>query len=263
MMEAVIAAVIRGDYPEAYELLRQAPEAATVSGKAMAAVLLALTERFDEADQVVADDELAGLRVVVQGERQRVTRWRVPEANGSLDATTEDALIPLYVAVATAFVRDNQDLADKAKAQLTEHARPIAGRVTFVDGEVLAFADITDGDDSIGQMLETYCGEGLLYFPFSSLRRIEVLPRDHVVDHLLPKVRITSEDGVGQAFVPMLYCGSATSSMSHVRTGATTLSLNLGQARRGHGQRIFIIDGTKHAPLFRIASIDFGPAPAA
>src|SRR3954453_21948643 len=63
VMEAVTAAIIRGDYPQAYDLLRQAPEAATVSGRAMAAVLLALTERFDEADQVVADEDLAGLRV--------------------------------------------------------------------------------------------------------------------------------------------------------------------------------------------------------
>jgi protein involved in temperature-dependent protein secretion len=262
-MEAVTAAIIRGDYPEAYDLLRQVPEAATVSGRAMAAVLLALTERFDEADQVVADEDLAGLRVVVQGERQRATRWRDPEANGSLNATADDPLIPLYVAVATAFSRDNQDLADKAKARLIEHARPIAGKVTFVDGEVLAFSDITDGDDSIGQMLETYCGDGLLYFPFSSLRRIEVLPRGHVLDHLLPKVRITGEDGEGQAFVPLLYAGSATSTISHVRTGAATLSITLGQARRGHGQRDFIIDGSKRAGLYRIAAIDFDAAPPA
>jgi protein involved in temperature-dependent protein secretion len=259
-MEAVIAAIIRGDYAQAYDLLQQSPEAATPNGRATGAVVLALIERFDEADQLLGGDDLAGLRVIVQGERQRVTRWRDPEANGSLNATAEDPLIPLYVAVATAFTRDNQDLADKAKARLVENPRPIAGRVTFVDGEVLAFRDITDGDDSIGQMLETFCGEGLLYFPFASLRRIEVLPRGHVLDHLLPKVRITDEHGVAQAFVPLLYAGSTTSSISHVRTGAATLSLNLGQARRGHGQRDFIIDGSKRAGLYRIAAIDFDPA---
>lgn len=255
-----MAAIIRGDYPQAYDLLQQTPDAETQNGRAIGAVLLALLERFDEADRLVAGDDIAGLRVIVEGERQRATRWRDPEANGSLNATSEDPLIPLYVAVATAYTRNNPDLADKAKAQMIERARPIAGRVTFVDGEVLAFRDITDGDDSIGQMLETYCGDGLLYFPFSSLQRIEVLPRNHVLDHLMPKVRITDEHGVAQAFVPLLYAGSATSQISHVRTGAATLSLSLGQARRGHGQRDFILDNAKRAGLYRIAAIDFDPA---
>jgi protein involved in temperature-dependent protein secretion len=163
----------------------------------------------------------------------------------------------MYVAIATAFVHDNQDLAEQAKAKLAEHARPIAGKLTFVDGEVMAFTDITDGDDSIGQMLETYCGEGLLYFPFATVRRIEVLPKANFLDHLMPRVKITDAHGVAQAYVPLLYACSATSSITQVRTGAATLSLNLGTARRGHGQRDLIVDGGKLVGFYRVAAIDF------
>ena len=178
-----MAAIGRGDYPQAYDLLQQTAEAGTQTGKAIGAVLLALIERFDEADRLLEAADVAALRPILQGERERATRWRDREANGSLRATDEDPLIPMYVAIATAFVHDNQDLAEQAKAKLAEHARPIAGKLTFVDGEVMAFTDITDGDDSIGQMLETYCGEGLLYFPFATVRRIEVLPKANFLDH--------------------------------------------------------------------------------
>ena len=114
-MDAVMAAIGRGDYPEAYELLQQSDQAGTQTGKAIGAVLLALIERFDEADQLLDAADVPAFRVILQGERQRATRWRDPEANGSLNATDETPLIPMYVAVATAFVHDNQDLADQAR----------------------------------------------------------------------------------------------------------------------------------------------------
>jgi protein involved in temperature-dependent protein secretion len=258
-MDAVMAAFARGDYPQAYDLLQQTPDAATQNGKAMGAVLLALIERFDEADRMLEAADVPAFQVILRGERQRTTRWRDPEANGSLTATDDVPLIPIYVAIATAFVRENQTLADQAKAKLTELAQPLAGKLTFIDGEVLAFTDITDGDDSIGQMLETYCGEGLLYFPFATLQRIEVLPRVHFLDHLMPRVRITDAHGTSQAYVPLLYACSATSPITQVRTGEATLTMNLGTARRGHGQRGLIIDGAKLAGFHRVAAIDFDP----
>ena len=254
-----MAAIARGDYPQAYDLLQQTPEAGTQTGKAIGAVLLALIERFDEADRLLEAAAVPAFQVILRGERQRVTRWRDPEANGSLTATDETPLIPMYVAIATAFVRENKELAEQAKAKLTELAQPIAGKLTFIDGEVLAFANLSDGDDSIGQMLETYCGEGLLYFPFATLQRIEVLPRVHFLDHLMPRVKIIDAHGTSQAYVPLLYACSATSPITQVRTGEATLTLNLGEARRGHGQRGMIIDGAKLAGFHRIAAIDFDP----
>lgn len=259
-MDAVMTAIARGDYPKAYELLQQTAEAQTQNGRAIGALLLALVERFDEAAQLVAAAEAPALRVIVDGERQRATRWRDPEANGSLRATEATELIPLYCAVATAFVRDNLDLASRAKARMLEIAQPVTGTLTFIDGQTHAFRDLTDVDDAIGQMLETYCGDGLLYFPFASLRRVEVLPRTSLLDHLLPRVKITDEHGTAQAYVPLLYAGSATSEITQVRTGEATLTLNLGPAKRGAGQRGLYVDGgDKLVGFHRVAAIDFAP----
>src|ERR1041385_3340734 len=96
-MDAVMAAIGRGDYSQAYDLLQQTAEAATQTGKAIGAVLLALIERFDEADRLLEAAEVPAFRPILQGERERATRWRDPEANGSLRATDEDPLIPMYV----------------------------------------------------------------------------------------------------------------------------------------------------------------------
>src|SRR5262249_21703066 len=116
-MDAGMAAIAAGGYAEAYEGLQDTAEAQTQTGKAVGALLLALIERFDEADQLLEAADVPAFRVILQGERQRATRWRDPEANGSLNATDETPLIPMYVAIATAFVHDNQHLADQAKAK--------------------------------------------------------------------------------------------------------------------------------------------------
>jgi len=256
-MKAMIAAIRAGHYAQAYEALHQATGVDPTVRTAIAAFLLALAERFDEADQLLGATDLPAIRVIVAGERQRLTRWRDPEANGSLNATTSTPLVPLYVAVACAFVRGNTELADRAKAQLAEHATPVSGRLTFITGEVRAFSDLSDSDDGIGQMLETYCGEGLLYYPFSSLRRVELLPRNNFMDHLMPKAAITDDRGTASAYVPLLYAASSTAPDDHVRSGRTTLFDYLGAARRGIGQRDLVLDGTALVGIQHVAVIDF------
>jgi len=180
-----MAAIQAGDYAAAHEALLQLADLDPTIRAGIGAFLLALTERFDEAEQVLRDADLPALQVIVRGERQRLTRWRDPAANGSLTATTEIAAIPLHVAVACAFVHDNEDLASQAKLRLAA-GDPITGQLTLQTGETRRFKDITDSDDAIGRMLETYCGDGLLYFPFASLRRIEVLPKTSYLRDLDP-----------------------------------------------------------------------------
>jgi len=256
-MQATIAAVRAGNYAQAYEALQQTPDVDPTVRAAVGAFLLALAERFDEAEQLLGTTDLPAIRVIVAGERQRLTRWRDPEANGSLNATTSTPLVPLYVAVGCAFVRGNNELADRAVAQLAEQATPIAGQITFTSGEVRGFRDLSDSDDGIGQMLETYCGEGLLYFPFSSLRRVELLPRDNFMDFLMPRAAITDDRGTASAYVPLLYAGSSTSPLDHLRSGGTTMFDYLGAARRACGQRDFVLDGTTMIGIQHIAVIDF------
>lgn len=252
-----MAAIRTGDYARAHDLLQHTAEAGTQVGKAIGALLLALIERFDEADRLLEAADVPAFRVVLQGERQRATRWRDPAADGSLNATTSTPLVPVSVAIGCAFVHDDDDLANRAKALAAERAQPIAGKLTLAGGEVRPFSDITDADDGIGQMLETYCDEGLLYFPFSSLRRVEVLPRSNFMDHLMPKVKITDEHGTATAYVPLLYACSATSANEQLRTGQATAFAYLGSARRGRGQRDFELDGSALVGFQRVAAIDF------
>lgn len=251
------AALDTGDYARAYEAFQANPQAKTPVGSAISAFLLALIERWDEADQLLASASLPALQVIVTGERQRTARWRDPDSHGSLTATVETPVAALHCAVAAAFLHGNDDLASKAKTELTARAQPVSGKLTFVGGEVRAFHDLTDADDSIGQMLETYCGDGLLYFPFSSLARVEVLPRKNFMDHLMPKVKITDGRGVAQAYVPLLYACSATSDDEYVRSSQSTLFSYLGAARRGHGQRDLMVDGSALVGFQSIAAIEF------
>jgi protein involved in temperature-dependent protein secretion len=255
-MEAMMAAIRAGDYAAAHEALHQVADVDPAIRAGIGAFLLALTERFDEADQVLRDADLPALQVIVRGERQRLARWRDPAANGSLTATTEIAAIPLHVAVACAFVHDNEDLASQAKLRLAA-GDPVAGQLTLQSGETRRFKDITDSDDAIGRMLETYCGDGLLYFPFHSLRRIEVLPKTSFMDHLMSRVQITDDQGTALAYVPLLYAGSSTSPSPELRSGRGTVFQYLGEARRGHGQRDLMIDGGGLVGWHVISAIDF------
>jgi protein involved in temperature-dependent protein secretion len=255
-MEAMMAAIRAGDYAAAHQALTQVADLDPTLRAGIAAFLLALSERFDDAEQVLRDAGLPALQVIVSGERQRLARWRDPAANGSLTATTETSAIPLHVAIACAFVHDNEDLAGQAKARLTG-GDPIPGQLTLQTGETRRFADITDSDDAIGRMLETYCGDGLLYFPFNSLRRVEVLPKTSFMDHLMPKVKITDAHGTALAYVPLLYAGSSTSPSPELRSGRTTVFQYLGEARRGHGQRDLMVDGGGLIGWHAVSAIDF------
>ena len=256
-MEELIAAIEAGDYAQAYAALQRTPEATTQIGHACGAFLLALIERFDEADRLVQAADLQGFEVLVTGERQRAARWRDPALQGGFAAVTQAPDAPLYAALAVAFATHDEPLADRAKADLSRQARPFPGTLTFVDGKTRAFANLTDADDAIGQMLETYCGDGLLYFPFAALRRIELLPRTNFMDVLVPKAKLTTTAGIIRAYVPLLYATSTTASDALLRSGRLTNFHYLGSARRALGQRDFFADGAAIG-LQNISSIDFG-----
>jgi len=256
-MDAMMTAIGNGDYAQAYEALQATPEASTPGGAAAGAVLLALTERWDQAEQLLAGHQLEALQVIVRGERERAARFGDPACNGSLNATADDPRIPLYVAIGAAFVHDNEELADKAKAELAQRAQPVRGKLTFDDGTVRPFGDLADADDAIGHLLDTYCGDGLLYFPLATLRRVEVLPKRGFIDLLMPRIQVTDTEGTANAYLPLLYAGSARSPDAHLRTGQRTVFIRLGQARRGQGQRGFQLDGAGCIGLHDVTAIDF------
>ncbi len=255
-MEATLAAIRAGDYAEAYEALQRTREAATVTGAAVGAFLLALIERFDEAEQLARAANLQGIDTIVRGERQRATRWRDPAANGAMMVAIDTPSGSLYAAMGAAFVHRDAGLADHTKAELAKLARPIAGTLTFAGGQVKPFEDIADADDAIGQMLESYGDDGLLYFPLEGLRRIAPLPKKSFMDHLMPKVEVTDHRGTMVVYVPLLYACSATSPIDQLRNGQATMFDYLGSAKRGRGQRDFRVDNAL-VGLQNIAAIDF------
>lgn len=257
-MQDMTEALRAGDYAAAYEALQAEPEvAASPIGAAASAFLLALVERFDEADALVAQSNLQGFEVIIRGERQRMERWRVAEQLGAFSAIAETAAAPLYAAMATAFAIQDEALARRIKADLAPLTRPYAGQITFLDGTTHAFASLSDCDDAIGQMFEAYCGDGLLYFPFEAVRRIELFPRDTFMDHLIPKARITLARGDVRAYLPTLYTGSALATDDPaIRSGQRAVFDQLADARHGRGQRFFRA-GDNMIALQRIRAIDF------
>lgn len=240
-MDEVFAAIEAGNYFQAYEALQRTPDARGQIGVAVGGFLLALAERFDDADRLLATQNLPAIALIARGERERVARWRDPQAAGSLAASVPLPYIGMYAGMAVALLQRDQALAARIKQDM-QQIRPVAGRI-YINGQPRAFGNLVDADDAIGQMLETYCGNGLLYFPFATLRRIDFLPKTNFMDLLMPKVQITDVQGnTSLAFVPMLYAGSATHADETIRNGRMTMFDYVGEARRPRGQRDLFAD---------------------
>jgi protein involved in temperature-dependent protein secretion len=259
-MEALMAAIRVGDYAKAYDALRYTSKAATPAGAAIGAFLLAMLERFDEAEQLASITTLDGIATIVRGERERSARWRDPAASSGLRMASETPTGGLYAAMGAAFAQRDAELADRTRAELAAQGRPVAGRLTFANGDVKPFRDIADADDAIGRMLEAYGDDGLMYFPFEGLHRIAARPRKNFIDQLMPQIEVTDARGTMLVYVPLLYAGSATASLGQLRNGRATIFEYLGSATRGRGQRDFRVDDAL-VGLQNIAAIDFAIAP--
>lgn len=254
-------AIQAGEYAAAYEALQRSAEAQTTVGVATGALLLALIERFDDAEQLLAHAHLPSITVIVRGERERARRQRDPRAAAQIPASHQLPFVGLYAAMATALLQRAVAAAQQLKQQIAEQVRPISGQLHLVRGGVQPFQDLTDADDAIGQMLETYCGQGLLYFPFAALRRVDFLPKTNFMDVLMPRVQVVDVHGqAAMAFVPMLYAGSALGE-PHTRNGRMTMFEYVGRARHGRGQRDLVIDGGTLIAIEQVAAIELRPRP--
>jgi protein involved in temperature-dependent protein secretion len=261
-MDAVFEAIEAGEYVRAYEALQRTPEVGTPVGVAVGAFLLALGERFDDAERLTRTADVPAIALLVRGERDRLARWRDPRAAGSLAASEPLAWLGMYAGMAHALLARDAALVARIKQDM-EQIAPVPG-VIHVHGKPRPFRVLVDADDAIGQMLETYCGNGLLYFPFHAVRRVEFLPKRSFMDHLMPKVQITDIRGqTALAFVPLLYAGSSTHAEPMIRTGRLTNFDYVGDARgrRPSGQRDFFADGGAMIGLQGVTAIEFGPAP--
>jgi uncharacterized membrane protein len=257
-VEELMRAIQAGEYAVAYGILQRTAEAHTMVGVATGAFLLALLERFDEAEHLLAAANLPGISVIVRGERDRSLRNRDPGAAGMLAAAVPLPFLGVYAGMATALLERDVARAEHLKQEIAVQVRPIPGQLHLARGGARPFQDLVDADDAIGQMLETYCGQGLLYFPFAALRRVDFLPKTNFMDVLMPKVQLTNLQGqTALAFVPMLYAGSALGD-PHTRNGRMTMFEYVGRARHGRGQRDFVADGGTLIGIESITAIEFG-----
>src|SRR5690348_3557996 len=113
-----MAAIRAGDYAGAYEALQYTSKGATPTGASIGAFLLALIERFDEAEQLAQFASVEGIARIVRGERQRALRWRDPAATAGLRVAGELPAAGLYAAMGVAFAKRDEALAERTKAEL-------------------------------------------------------------------------------------------------------------------------------------------------
>src|SRR5688572_27758907 len=188
-MDEVFAAIESGNYYAAYQALQNTTEARTQVGVGVGGLLLSLAERYDEADRLVAGQNAPAIALIARGERERLARWRDPRVAGGLAATVPLPWVGMYAGMALAILQRDDALITRIKNDMKQIG-PCPGFIT-INGNRRPFRELVDADDAIGQMLETYCGNGLLYFPFHTLRRIDFLPKQNFMDLLMPKVQIT------------------------------------------------------------------------
>jgi protein involved in temperature-dependent protein secretion len=258
-MDEVFNAIEVGNYYGAYQALQRTPEAQGEVGVAVGGFLLALAERFDEADRLLATRNVPAIQLIARGERERLARWRDPQQAGALSASVPLPFVGMYAGMSVALLQRDNALITRIKNDMKQIG-PVPGRI-FVNNQPRAFNNLVDADDAIGQMLETYCGRGLLYFPFATLRRVDFLQKTNFMDLLMPKVQITDLQGnVAMAYCPLLYAGSSTHHDETVRNGRTTMFDYVGDAsgRRPRGQRDFFADGAMIG-LQGVTAIEFGP----
>jgi protein involved in temperature-dependent protein secretion len=257
--EEFAEALDTGDYKKALSVYRTMEHARTPVGKATEAFLHALTGDLMAAIRTLRESgaDAPAIEAIVKGERDRTARWTQVEAASSLSASEPLPFVGVYAGIAVALLQGDKALIDGAIAADKAKIPAVAGTLTFRDGRKRAFKSIVDSDDGIGAMLESYGPSGLLYMPFASLRSITFLPPKNFIDRLVPRADVVLADGTStQALVPMLYAQSSTSSDKTIAAGRMTTWSYVGSARRGLGQRDFVLDGGMMIGMQNVAAIE-------
>lgn len=263
-IEDFSAALDEGDYKTALAAYRQTEHARTPVGKATEAFLRALNGEIQEAIRLLREEagDAPLIEVIVKGERDRTARWKDVSAASSLSASDPLPFVGIYAGVAVALLQNDKELIDGQIAADKATIPPTAGTLTYHDGRKRAFRSIVDSDDAIGAMLETYGPNGLLYMPFASLKSITFLPPKNFVDQIVPQAEVVMADGTRTTVVvPLLYALSSTDGDATIRAGRLTTWKYVGSARRGLGQRDFVLDGGVMIGMQNVASIELTGAP--
>jgi protein involved in temperature-dependent protein secretion len=257
-----VNALEEGDYPRALEAYSRTENARTSVGAATIALLTSLTGDHDKAARQIAGCRDAGLiEAVILGERERSARWSDAKAARELSAAEPLPYLGVYAGMALALLVNDAKFVDEKVAPDARKIPHVGGTVRFVDGATSTFRSIVDSDDGIGAMLETYGPSGLLYIPFASLQSVTFLPPRNFIDRLFYRADVVLTDGTSTTvLVPLLYALSTTAKSPETRAGRTTTWRYVGSARRGLGQRDFVLDGGKMIGMQRFAAIELSGA---
>ncbi|HUQ03646.1 MAG TPA: type VI secretion system accessory protein TagJ [Kofleriaceae bacterium] len=252
------AALDAGDYRGALTAYRATEHAQSSIGKPTEAFLLALAGEHGAAGQHMQGVTQANvIEAFVRGERERHARWTDVRAAGSMNASEPLPYLGVYAGTSVALLQGDKALIDGAIAADKAKIPPVAGTLTFRSGDVREFSSIVDSDDGIGAMLETYGADGLLYIPFASLRSVRFAPPRTFMDSFIVRGDAVLADGTQtMVIVPMLYALSSTAGVQTIRTGRETRWEYVGSARRGIGQRDFVLDGGTMIGLQNVAAIE-------
>lgn len=257
-MQSFAEALGQGSYGDALTVFRTTEHARSAVGPATEALLMALAGDHAGAARQIAGCQDAGLiEAIVRGERERAARWTDVQAAGELAAIAPLPYLGVYAGMAVALLQGDAQLIAE---QIVPDARAIpavAGRLVHRDGTTVEFGSIADSDDAIGVMLETYGPQGLLYFPFAVIRRLQFQPPRNFIDHLMPRATVELTDGQSTTvLVPLLYALSTTAADAAVRAGRMTTWRHVGGARRGLGQRDFVLDGGRMVGMQHVAALE-------
>jgi protein involved in temperature-dependent protein secretion len=107
-------------------------------------------------------------------------------------------------------------------------------------------------------MLEVYVDNTVVYFPFETIKRVEIPQPSSFIELYTPRCKILDRKGnTTHGFLPTLYAGSTTHPDQTIRTGRMTTFAYVGRACRGTGQRDLKIDGGTMMGIERVAMIEF------
>ena len=120
------------------------------------------------------------------------------------------------------------------------------------------FKDFRDYNDLTGGVLELVVKDKYTWLPFEQIKKLEIAQPKQLRDLVWTAARVEStDDTIGEVFLPVLYSGSPEHSDNQVRLGRMTDWKDLGEDLYvPAGLRLFLVDD-EDKPVFEARSVEF------
>jgi type VI secretion system protein ImpE len=128
-----------------------------------------------------------------------------------------------------------------------------------------SFADLGNGDEVLGSVIELFAGGRCLWVPLCNIRRLEARPPRTILDLLWVEAELSEASGVdSMVHIPVRYAGSSNHADDAVRLGRVTeWDDSSGVAFRGIGQNTFHArngsdDAPRDVPVLELRTLIIG-----